>query len=252
MQLTFEQAVSLLGQIATWITVLLVFLALLESERQRKTTYKPEVVIKKIDFTGYGYNLDGIIVSYKWINGFQENISDGLDQIELRPLLKIYNLGFGSAKNIVLHWEYKADNSVRFIQEKLIEKSIPIAIHLEKQKVIVTIGGAVDSGFAEDLYPEKQYEYILPVSVESDGLSVNLPMSYQVIVSLLYLIYQHNPLEHQDKMQIPDLGLKIDYKDLANKTYSKKFVGTFLPAEMLWPLRHKVWSFKGQLEFKEI
>jgi 1,4-dihydroxy-2-naphthoate octaprenyltransferase len=45
---------STIGQIGTWVTIVLVFLTLKEMEKQRRESYKPVIVIPQFDLKAKG------------------------------------------------------------------------------------------------------------------------------------------------------------------------------------------------------
>ncbi len=51
MNLTFDQTISILGQFATWVTLIIIYLTLREMKSQRKASYKPELIPTDLIFT---------------------------------------------------------------------------------------------------------------------------------------------------------------------------------------------------------
>ena len=53
MKFTFDQILGLAGQLATWFTLVVVFLTLREMEKQRKTSQRPELIIPTVELRGF-------------------------------------------------------------------------------------------------------------------------------------------------------------------------------------------------------
>ncbi len=108
MPLTLEQELSIIGQIATWLTLLIILLTLLEMRAQRRLAYQPDLfpvdAITTIIVGG------GHICTWQKYLGDIESIPEELDNFNVQ----IFNTGLGPAKNIQSTWSC---NNEIFFQE---------------------------------------------------------------------------------------------------------------------------------------
>ena len=95
--MTIEQIIGAIGQIAIWVTVVLVFFTLRKMEKQRKASQKPELIIPDVPSFGYSENEGDIYIASQWSN---KEIKDEGIIVEKRAQITIYNIGAGAAKEI--------------------------------------------------------------------------------------------------------------------------------------------------------
>lgn len=141
--------------------------------------------------------------------------------------MRLFNLGTGAAKDISVEW--------RFAIEQLVEKTNQISqrsfaeIYFEHEKAkhqlsVKTKNGRQATYFLKnDLH--RQYDYVLPCSVENTGLKVELPGSYVNLISMyLYLAFSHkNDDGTEPDDDLLQLELFVKFNDIAGNRYSKQF-----------------------------
>jgi hypothetical protein len=66
--MTLDQILVIVGQAATWVTLVFVFLTLREMEKQRRANQKPELIIPKVPLYGYTGRHDEFFVPEIWSN----------------------------------------------------------------------------------------------------------------------------------------------------------------------------------------
>ena len=66
--MTLDQLIAIIGQVATWITVLFVLLTLREMERQRRESYKPELVVSRERLSLFGNQKGKVTLPIVWSN----------------------------------------------------------------------------------------------------------------------------------------------------------------------------------------
>jgi hypothetical protein len=133
--MSIEQIIGILGQVATWVTVILVFFTLREMEKQRKASQKPELIIPNVSVFGYTDNKD-IFIASNWSN--KEIKSDGF-VIEKYPQFILYNIGAGAAKEINIKWDFDLTNTVKSIQDYCYRNSIPVVVSIQKDMLQIQI-----------------------------------------------------------------------------------------------------------------
>jgi hypothetical protein len=110
--------VSIIGQIGTWITIILVFLTLREMGKQRRESYKPVIVIPRFGLQAEGKAESEVIIfddlhrggifdetqqAYKGEEFAKGGNFGKWDHVVL------YNLGAGAAKEISVEWKLEFD-----------------------------------------------------------------------------------------------------------------------------------------------
>ena len=224
--------INLLTQLATWITVLLVLFTLWEMRKQRIASQKPDVIIPKATVYGYVYDFanaprkDEVIP--RWWSG-NKNLKDGNEYwAQSQEIIKIYNVGIGVARNIEVKWTVDYDKALQQIKDYCYEHTIPIVLKVHDGNL----------GVYEKNYPLEtiillegephEFDYLMPVSIASDGLATSIPGIFVELTSILIYLKSHYNRRHvQDRtfleIKIPALSLKLQYDDLENFHYTKEF-----------------------------
>jgi len=258
--MTIEQATSILGQFATWFTLIIVFLTLREMEKQRKASQKPELIITNISLHGYYKDDDDMHIISQWSN---IQINDNKTDIIKGPKIFIYNIGAGAAKEIKIKWDFDIQGTIKHIQDYSYHNSIPIIVsthnnflHIETKDRKVVINVKLESN------PE--YAYLMPASITSQGLEVHLPWTFMELLSILVFIGKHqldkksndgSVVQLEDSFfEFPTLHCGLSYLDIGGEKYSKKFdvtVTMFAIRTFEKEFNSTKPAFNGMVEFKE-
>lgn len=129
--MTTDQLIAMVGQAATWVTVVVVFLTLREMGRQRKQSLQPELVIPRVLLHGA---LDNDYFPTDWSTE-SSNQDESVKLKRRYPNVTIYNLGVGSATNIDLRWDFHPAATLQTANQLCQKHSIPILFK------IVNLGG---------------------------------------------------------------------------------------------------------------
>lgn len=196
---------AIISALATVVYTIITIRTLKEIKIQRETTYLPNLVLGDSFFTMY----------------INENLS--LDNIEFEELdskikskkcnLKIYNIGFASAKDVKVKFEIDNEKFFQIIKDNYptfeIEKlNNPQFISYKYEKIREMHNIIAQSS--------KEIEFILPVNTNSTPFLVEVPAYFIRILSLItYKIDDYDILQ-----DLPTFNLNISFKDLANKKHS--------------------------------
>ncbi len=220
--------IELLAQIATWVTAFLVLLTLLEMIRQRKSTYKPDVVISRAPIYAYlgKVGLPSLWFSHKLTDEEIETVSSVREGYSI----PVHNLGLGAARDVQFSWSYDIEEFIHQID--LISKYNPVRIEisiLDENYLKIEVYERMHSGTDINSDLEKSVDFILPASIESEGFKLFVPSSYIMLVSiyLLNLVYREKKDESFNinilNIDLPSLELKVLYRDIGGSRHSKKF-----------------------------
>jgi hypothetical protein len=260
--MTIEQILSLIGQAATWITVVLVFLTLREMGRQRKVSQKPELIVTDESICGYSITSDKIVVATYWSN---KEIRDGKFEIGKHPIFTIYNIGAGAAKEIKIRWNFNLQGTIKTIQDYCYRNSIPIIVNSHDDFLQIGIDRN-DSFLNSKAMSKAEYAYLIPASVTSHGLETDLPLNYLYLISILIFLrihqaHQKDPdkaimPEAEFPFDFPSLEFELSYVDIGGECYKKKFNVVFNLFLMQFPSNEFKFepsepAFQGLFEFKE-
>jgi hypothetical protein len=223
--------VTIVGQIATWLTIVLVFFTLLEMRNQRKAAQKPDLIIPKSLIYGYSYGfsnerMTSLLIPRYWRN--KEVEAKDEVWIYAKELMTVYNVGFGVAKNIELKWIGKYDQTLQQIKDYCYQHTIPIIIRMDDKKFTVD-EQSITGDLEFYLSPEQfKHDFLMPVSVTSTGLMIAVPLTFVELASISIFLnthYSRQQPRHTSEFGIdfPPLTLELHYDDLENTRYSKKF-----------------------------
>jgi len=250
--------VTIIGQLATLITIVLVYFTLVEMRNQRKASQKPDLLIPKASIYGYVniYKGKQVFVADAWSDN--KDIKDGEGHVWSETPIKIYNVGFGVAKNIELVWKVNYDKTLQQIKDYCYQNSVPIILQMEGDIVRFQ----ADAPFS--LSPQTfKHEFLMPASITSDGLATYVPPAVRELISILIYLqsdYRDRNLNNfsQLEIEIPSMDIELKYNDLENSHYTKWFNVEFLvngysvygsgePSPSLYGLNQ---FFSGAFEFK--
>ncbi len=272
--------ISIAGIIGTWVTIVLVYNTLREMRNQRIASQKPDLIItessKNIGL--YAYREEGksrLLIPRLW------NITEPIYPVDLTKVdphgwlesypVKLYNVGFGVAKNIKLKWTVEYDNTIQKMKDYCYQHSMPIVLQIEKfeteenGEVLETDGLCIyDHGevllMNFSLSPETfTYDFLMPVSITKEGLTSFAPDIIKEIASILIYLEGDRLERYQDEKQelvidIPPIKLELDYDDVEDSHYSKRFDitvphGCMIPEEKTTKAGLK-WVTSLSFEFK--
>jgi hypothetical protein len=241
---------DILGQLATWLTLIIVYLTLREMGEQRKSSQKPELIIQKLYFTGLytGEENKKLIYPTEWREPSEqktasekEETHEAISKFHPFPSLKIYNIGFGAAKNIELKWTIKNTEQVADrINKYSKENSIPIVVQSYSNSLRAEIEGKEIPLFEEPrLVNIVKHDYLLPLSVNSSELNTNIPKVFSevlfpilICLELFEIQKKYEKLRKNNKKNIKDregfldilsIKLELSYKDVGGAMYTKTF-----------------------------
>ena len=247
--MTIDQTIGLLGQIATWITVLIIFLTLIEMEKQRKASQKPELIITNAFIMGYPDESNNLYIASHWSN---KEVKKDINKLYENPNVTIFNIGAGAAKEINFSWNFDIQKTVNSIQDYCLRNSIPVVINIQKKFLEIAIEGVFDG---INLDSNFEYAYLMPASVITQGLNSEIPIYLLKLISfLIFISMQKHGFEFGD-FEIPSIFCELSYTDIGGVRYKKKFDVTFNPTQLSLsakesgppftnPIFHGIFKFK--------
>ncbi len=233
----WNTVISIIAQVLTLVTILLVYQTLTEMKTQRKASQKPELIIPDVSITGLAGG-KGLFIASSWSNQKEDG---GLTE-ENFPFVTVYNIGAGAAKEINLKWIFDVSSAVESIQNYCYHHSIPLVVSIKDEGLNIEFDEAHFWSNIE-AFSSVEHDYLMPASVTSEGLKSELPTPFLYTSSILIFLnnhynqekYGHPSLSFTDLYQedaefnIPPIKCELSYKDISGEEYKKKFNVGFLP-----------------------
>ena len=224
----FEVAISI---ISTW----LVLLTLFEMQQERNTAYAPDVVLETVT-TGMVWDDSGdLFSSESYETDSAYNVGEWDDPaifINTPPVIRIYNIGVGNAKNISMEWDIESDmlNFLDVLHNYGIDGRIEPPHDIVADKGLrfdKKIAGHFAYGLSIDEnglpFDKIHFDYLL--SSAQDSQSISLPSAYYWIMQIFSMLYigieGALPLDEYVEHIVPPIHLSISYSDIQGIVYKK-------------------------------
>jgi hypothetical protein len=236
--MTLDQILIVIGQIATWATVALVFLTLREMQKQRKASQQPDLILPKVPLRGYSIKgRSELLVPTEWSH---KELKEGERLVEDFPHITLHNVGFGAAKNIKLKWHFDSQGILETIKDYCYQNAIPIVANIQGEYLRINLKDSITMT-GVDNFTTQEHEYLMPASVTSRGLRSYLPPAFMGLLSVwvYMLIHQADkrepPPSPKFSFELPSANLELSYEDVGNVRYTKKFEVRFAVVALTIP-----------------
>ena len=227
--------VSIAGIVLTLINVRLVYDTLREMRNQRVAAQRPDLVIPKL--TVYGH-ADGKVVRQLPIGRVWKNTKHthlGGADVEV----KLYNVGFGVAKNIELSWIEDCGRTMQQIIAYCAQNEVPIELQPTENKVVIKeLGSYVTATYGLPDFPlTANFDFLMPVSITKEGVTVSTPHMLKEIISIVMFLRGHRAqLSHASdllEIDMPSITLKVHFDDGEGNRYAKELAVEFIPRRII-------------------
>ena len=248
-----NQIILIISSIATWITAVIILFTLREMARQRIDAIRPQIVPVRQNVFAKKDPSNKLDTPIFWLSDLMEENEKTKNYG--RYNIKLFNLGNGAAKNIKVLWSFPLEEFTEHVNSISPKGKYRVAI-VPKALLGMTVyqNGSLVESINLELDMKCDYDYLLPVSIESTGLSVQFPISYSILFSLYSdIIYNSDVMQTMsDKpganYSIPPLQLKISYEDLNGKKYHAAFKFTITIIAFFIPRDDGI-GFYGNLNY---
>src|SRR6266496_1779772 len=217
--------ISLFGIWGTLASVLLVYRTLQKMKAQRIASQKPDLIFPQSDVYGYAHNFgeNRLLIGRLWCNNEEPNFN-GEVWLEC-PEIKIYNVGFGVAKNIQLKWIFDCDKTIQQIKDYCYQKSVSLVLQMDENGLAIRESGIVTGYALSDHLEATKFDFLMPVSITKEGLTTSVPPLVKELISIMnYLMAdQARQKIKSDLVAIdaPIMTLAVNYDDLEGNSYFK-------------------------------
>ena len=218
-----------LAALATFVTAFVTFLSvrltkksIAEMEKQRESSYKPELYI------GESLNIElcslQIYERYRSFGYLQYGLIQQGDET-VKPTqscyIEIFNAGFGAAKNVSYEWDFDKKKL-----QKQIESSDP---QNEYTDTTFSCGELKHSEFIREEKHERNFNppFIIRPNERTDKPTrIKLCKKFVDLISIFSYILREKKRNLKKNIDIPDvftLYLSFEYSDIYDKKYYKKY-----------------------------
>ena len=213
--MSIDQVVSLISSGGTFISTIIILFTLLEMGKQRRSAYKPDLILAKQRFYIYQSQKETpFIWSTELLNEKE------VEQHKKQMHIKAFNIGMGGAKSVEISYTFDVKLLLDMIKE--LDKDEHFSIEYDQEhkykfiysKSLGVILHKSDLSFSTD--------YLLATSVEKEPLEVRLPISYLLLISIVYYL----GMKDWGKFippDIPPLKVKASYFDIGDNKHIKDF-----------------------------
>ncbi len=215
--------INLITSGATFATVLISYFTLREMNRQRKATYKPDLIMvdsqhslyfNKYDETGHFefkyYNHDGNDIGFK------------------KPYAEVVNLGFGVAKSVEYECSFDQNKAAKIIKSLDKNKKFNLS-ESDDLFCLFNLSGKDLGEFTNSYLPisSGRFNFIHTFEHESGKNLIDILEGYfNLLTVYLFLVPDEYDFTIAEIQHFPPLEISIKYEDLGGDKYTKRFKGT--------------------------
>jgi hypothetical protein len=194
-KLGLENIINIIGHLLTIISLILLFVTLLEMKIQRNNTYMPQVVAECNDAVKMSWDRMQDIISLS-----EEGIN-----INNKINLEVYNVGVGVARNLKFEW---INDNIETLTNYINNNSSNFQTSLNNDLLNIKASG-IEIGGGE-VQRVNELNFLAPNS--NKPYLINIPYQYLLCYKIM-LIDQLN--------DYPPIQLKISYTDIQGKAYEQ-------------------------------
>jgi hypothetical protein len=201
-----------LTSVGTLLSAGATFLTVLQISRQRRASFRPELTLEKVKFSGAQDPTTDSVMPLFWQVPVDSPDSPRFEEFRGIP---IRNVGLGAAKNVTIVWEMSVQKAVANLNDLAQKTQIPVVVAFENGVVAFNSSefGQYRSNWLAQL--NQEIDFILPISYAKTSDIIQLPMAYQLICTAILSIGlsegQYRPPE------LPMIRAHIGATDISGK-----------------------------------
>jgi hypothetical protein len=217
MSLGTDQVIAMIASIGACLSAVSALLVNLQNSKQRKSSYRPELMIKRINFRSTGVTSNSIPENWKEINAHDEQTNPGYIFH-----INVLNIGLGSAKKIEICWDFDFEKYTTYVNHLAQIALIPAYLDYKNNTITINSESITSSFSVWKNQKNQTLDYILPVSIDKDGIQIMFPPAISLIISSA-VFFSRKDKNKNGLPEIPEIDLKITFYDLGNRKIIEKF-----------------------------
>ena len=219
---------SIVANMATLLTALATLFAVLEMRRQRKSSFRPDLVVVNESIVAEKHPTISFPAPIRWHE--PEVIYSGavsvttIAPIRLDYSVRVYNLGTGPAKDLIFEWSFdlsKLVEAVNSLSQRLFAGQFIELTSANWLKFTSKSDGSNEINLDGDL--KREEDFLLPSSIIHSPCLVRLPSSYINLISSYVQLSAKSGMDGIPNFQIPPLCLKMTFRDMDGSSVHRKF-----------------------------
>jgi hypothetical protein len=209
--MTADQIISASASVAALLAASATFLTVWQIAKQRRASYKPELVISANSFdTKSPKDARGIWSYLDWREqSTSQKPATNVSLLGTSFRLRLVNIGLGAAKDVSIRWEFPFESTIGQINELARSANLPIPIEFKNDRVSTSAPQVTSFWDAQN---QDQLDYVLPASVERDPFYLRIPHAYILTTAAAIYVYFHPDAETAEgfkELSIPPLSVSL-------------------------------------------
>lgn len=227
--LTIDQTIALVSGIATLATAVATFLTIKEIAKQRKASYKPEIIPANQYAYAYGHKVSKLS-KFGWA---KERISSGgMGDLSIPASamysIALFNVGLGSATRIEAKWNLDLSSMIAEINTLAHRSFTSVAVEESLEKGTVQIGGPdyLSSTHMVRNQLKHDWGHLLPASLDRNGIELPVPSAYLELASLKVALGLKLGIDAPNNgtwAELPTPSVELSYHDLGGDRHTRSF-----------------------------
>ena len=214
-----NQTIALLASTGACLSAIAAFLAVKQNTKQHKASFMPELALTKTEFIATNNNYSKDKIPFNWVE--KEN-KDTEQKILHNLSIPIKNIGLGTAREVNILWKFNFKDTVLRVNE-LSQKQL-IQAYFEFTNEMLSFKSK-DNGNSTSLWINQKsssLDYILPVSIDSIGVKIQLPDAYIRLMSVL-ISFSSKGKDFKFIEDIPHLKLSLKFYDIGGNICEENY-----------------------------
>jgi len=243
--MTFDQDISAAASMAAFLAALATFLTVWQIAKQRKATYRPDIVVMRARVITTGRLSDESIEPLlKWKRSSDEPDREGVLGNDY-PMLLV-NIGMGGATSVSTKWEFPMESFISETRRIARAQGFPEEIEFKSNNGVVShVRPQITSLWRNQ--KNSYFDYLLPASIDHEPVRIDLPSAYILAVAAYMSIFLKGMGDgDRESPQVPPLNLSLEFNDIAGERHRTSY-----DIEFLWYLATPH-SFEAELVPKRV
>jgi hypothetical protein len=244
--MTIDQIIALAASVGSCFAAVATFLTVAQIAKQRKAAYRPEIAPSRTQIEGTvgSFEKGAQQISLRTVDSEgavvdKNNTSNGL-------AIPIANIGLGSAKDIVITWDFPISELVEELNKRAQRTFTPAYFTFENGILSAKSDATNQWSSMWDNQQKDSLDYVLSAAIQRDPTMLVVPHAYISSVSALIALAIKE--EATSFPEIPKLKLRFDYRDIGDESHFSNF-----SAELhIFAILNKGETIHGYLEFRKI
>jgi len=228
---SIDQVTSFILGISTLATAFATFLTVREMARQRKSTYRPDIVAaRQYAYANALADSKGLRFAWSRERAVASDVNEKFPLGE-RYAITLFNVGFGAAKQIEASWKFDVDAWIKSLNSLAQRTFTSLVIAHDPNAKTVRISGADYRDTTQMVGNQlgklgKEWGHALPVSLDRSGIEIDIPPCFLALAALqLSMGSQLDPGSgmNPEWTTLPEMRLSLRYCDVGAEMHEKDF-----------------------------